>query len=161
MRYTSNCIMQKFQGTWRGVKSSPPQLWSVCVFARVRLFYPNMLQEKLYFLILYWYVQTDREKKGDEGFEKCLYPCVCVSRCVFVYVCQHEYFRGPTLSGGDRASPERGHTGLQGGDWEDWTERKREKEKERQKRQRERNETEKNQQEKQDDSTHTKKKKIT
>lgn len=32
-----------------------------------------------------------------------------------MYVCQHEYFRGPTLSGGNRASPERGHTTLQGG----------------------------------------------
>lgn len=82
-------------------------------------------------------MQTDREKKGDEGFEKCLCPCVCVSRCVFVYVCQHEYFRGPTLSGGDRASPERGHTGLQGGDWEGWTERKREKEKDKKDRKKE------------------------
>ncbi len=40
-----------------------------------------------------------------------------------MYVCQHEYFRGPTLSGGDRASPERGHTALQGGDWKSWTEK--------------------------------------
>lgn len=34
----------------------------------------------------------------------------------YVYVCQHEYFRGPTLSRGDRATPERGHAALLGGD---------------------------------------------
>lgn len=53
--------------------------------------------------------------KGFKGFVP-----VCV-----VYVCQHEYFRGPTLSGGDRASPERGQAALQGGDWMGWTERER------------------------------------
>ena len=42
-----------------------------------------------------------------------VFVSVCVS--LGVYVCQHEYFRGPTLSGGDRASPERGHAALQGG----------------------------------------------
>lgn len=71
-------------------------------------------------------MQTNREKKKMKSLK--VFVPVCVSRCVCVYVCQHEYFRGPTLSGGDRASPERGHTGLQGGDWMGWTEREKERE---------------------------------
>lgn len=60
---------------------------------------------------------------------------MCVS--LGVYVCQHEYFRGPTLSGGDRASPERGHAALQGGGLEG-LDRERERERET-KRKKERN----------------------
>lgn len=59
-----------------------------------------------------------------------MFVSVCVSRYVCVYVCQHEYFRGPTLSGGDRASPERGHTALQGGDWKGWLDGEKERDRE-------------------------------
>lgn len=48
--------------------------------------------------------------------------CVCVSALIL---------QNPTLSGGDRASPERGHGALLGGEWKGGRERESQRKKER------------------------------